>query len=626
MQLSDLLERHGTKADDQSLTFGDYFELVQNDPSNAQLSHSRMWAMLTDGGQQDPKDFFKDTIFGADDSLDAFNSIIRSAARRTEIRKRVILLMGPPGAGKSTIVDLLKRGLALWTLRNPLFAIAFCPIQEEPLHLLPATSREELQKEGIYVEGGLCPFCTKKVAEEYADISTVPVRRLALSESRRVGIGTFSASDSKNQSVDDLVGSVNIAKIAEYSEDDPYAYSYNGEILISNRGTLELIEMFKANAELLYELLNVTQEQQVKLPRLPMCPVDLVLLAHTNQAEFEKFLSDKKNEALRDRIVPIRVPYTLAVKDEMRIYDRLLASGTLDGIHIPQVSIRAAAQFAVLTRLTESDRLQTSDENKSGLIKKMKLYNGESQTGYTDSDVKALHEESPDEGMDGIGPRQIINFLSQAATGNDKDGKPILCMTPITTLKAIRNGVRGNIQLSHQQREHLEERLGIVVEQFREDLKVDVQKGFVHGFTDAGNDMFERYVENVLAFLNDEKVKNPITDADEEPSERLMRRIEEMINVGENQAEGFRTEVATKMGKALREGRTFDYESHPMLKEGIEKALFSDLKDAIAITTSQRNNPEARAEFGRVVESMTEIGWCPVCAAESIEYVAQQLV
>lgn len=422
------------------------------------------------------------------------------------------------------------------------------------------------------------------------------------------------------------MGSVNIAKIAEFAEDDPRAYSYNGEILISNRGSLELIEMFKANAELLYELLNVTQEQQVKLPRLPMCPVDLVLLAHTNQAEFEKFLSDRKNEALRDRIVPIRVPYTLAVKDEMRIYDRLLSSDTLKGIHIPQPAVRVAAQFAVLTRLTESDRLKTSDDNKSGLIKKMKLYDGESQTGFTESDIRALHEESPDEGMDGAGPRQVINFLSQAATGKDKDGKAVTCMTPVLTLRAIRDGIRGNIQLSQAQRDHLEVRLGIVVDLFREEIKVDVQKGFVHGFEEAGNDMFERYIENVIAFLNDEKVQNPITEQDEEPNERLMRRIEEMINVGENQAKAFRTEISNKMGRALREGGKFDYTSHPQLKDGIEKALFHDLKDAIAITTSQRQNPEARKRFSEVVESMEKLGWCSVCASESINYVAQQLV
>ena len=626
MQLSDLLSRHGAAKSEADITFGDYFSLVQAEPSLAQLSHARRNAMLTADGTREAKEFFDGIIFGADAPLEAFTSVIRSASRRTEIRKRIILLMGPPGAGKSTIVDALKKGLERYTRRHPLYAIAFCPINEEPLHLLPTDSRAELAKEGIYVEGGLCPFCEKRVREQYPDITDVPVKQITLSEARRIGIGTFSASDSKNQSVDDLVGSVNISKIAEFSEDDPEAYSYNGEILVSNRGALELIEMFKANAELLYELLNVTQEQQVKLPRLPMCPVDLVLLAHTNQAEFEKFLGDRKNEALRDRIVPIRVPYTLSVTDEMKIYDRLLASGELQGVHIPQTSVKVAAQFAVMTRLTESDRLKTSDENKSGLVKKMKLYNGERITGITDAEVKALHEESPDEGMNGAGPRQIINALSQAATNAKSKDAQAICMTPISTLKAIDQMIRSNIQLTDSNKQFLLDRASIVYEMFNEDIKTEVQKGFVHGFEDAGASMFSQYIDNVLAFLNEEKVLNPVTEAEEEPNERFMRRIEEMINVGENQARAFREEVSHKLAAAGRTGRNFDYQSHPALKEGIEKALFHDLKDAISITTSQSHDPEKRKRFNEVVTSMKELGWCEVCAGESIKFVAQQLV
>lgn len=621
MNLNDLLSRHGATDDAEVIPFSEYFERVQADPSLAQLAHARLYAMLTEQSP-DGTAFFKDTIFGADAVIEAFSSIIKSSAKRHEIRKRIILLMGPPGAGKSTIAATIKRGIADYTKRHPLYAIAECPIHEEPLHLLTQPARDELAaSSGIYIEGGLCPYCQVVVREKYEGrIGEVPVRRLSLSEATRIGVGTFEASDSKNQSVDDLVGSVNIAKITEFSEDDPRAYSYSGEILTANRGVLELVELFKANPELLWTFLSATQEQQVKLPRLPMCSVDVVMLAHTNQAEFEKFQSDPKNEALRDRIVPIKVPYTLAVSDEMKIYERLLKSGNLDGVHIPSRSLQVAAQFAVMSRLEESERLKSSEENKSGLIKKMKLYDGQSQTGFTDSDVKALHEESPNEGMDGAGPRQVINALSTGVTDHD-----VKCLTPITTIKAIKAMIKGNIQLSPARKKFLEDRLGVVGEMFQEDIKIDVQKGFVHGFADAGADMFERYIENVLAFLNEDKVKNPITDVDEEPNERFMRRIEEMVNVSETQARGFRTEIANKMGAALRAGRKFDFESHPALKEGIEKALFHDLKDAIAITTSQRQNPEARKRFNEVVESMTKLGWCPVCAEESINFVAQQL-
>ena len=625
MTLDQLLKKYKDDVEPETLTFGEYYERVLKEPALAQLSHARLYGMLTEKSE-DGTAFFKDTIFGADKAISQFAALMKSASRRMEIRKRIILLMGPPGAGKSTMVAQIKRGLEEYTLRHPLYAIAECPIHEEPLHLLPAASRGDLAKKNVYIEGGLCPYCEQVVKPKYAgNIASVPVRRMSLSETRRRGVGTFAASDSKNQSVDDLVGAVNIAKLTQFEEDDPRAYSYNGEIQVANRGALELIEIFKANQELLWIFLDVTQEMQVKTSRQAYCPVDLVILAHTNQAEFDKFQSDPKNEALRDRIVPIRVPYTLAVTDEMKIYRKLLEGGALEGVHVPETSLRVAAQFAVLTRLTESDRLRTSDENKSGLIKKMKLYDGQKQQGFTPSDVKALHEESPNEGMDGFGPRQVINALSIATVGEDKQHNPVKCLTPILTLRTLSETIKDNIQLSQAARDAFLKRLGIGVELFADDIKVEVQKGFVHGFGDAAASMFARYVDNVTAYLNEEKVENPITQQEEEPNERFMRRIEEMIDIHENQAKTFRQEIFAKMGKALREGRTFDYASHPTLKEGIEKALFADLKDAIAVTTSQSQNPDSRKRFNEVVESMKELGWCPVCASEAIKYVGDQL-
>ena len=274
----------------------------------------------------------------------------------------------------------------------------------------------------------------------------------------------------------------------------------------------------------------------------------------------------------------------------------------------------------MLTCLTESERLNTSDENKSGLVKKMKLYNKKKQVGITASDIKALHQEAPEEGMDGEGPRQIINALSLGLI-NDEGA----CLDPFTTLHTLYDMLDQNIQLTAPRREHFKERLSIAAELFSEDIKIEVQKGFTHGFTDAASDTFQRYIDNVGAFLTDDKIKNPITQEDEPANERFMREIEEMVGVGENQSKAFRSEIYTKMAQAQRAGRKFDYASHPQLKEGIEKALFNKLRDAIAVTTGQSHDPKNRERFNEVVNSMKELGYCEVCAGRAIKFVADRL-
>jgi serine protein kinase len=284
-----------------------------------------------------------------------------SAAQRLEVRKRILLLMGPVGGGKSTIVSLLKKGLEQYTRTEDgaVYAIKGCPMHEEPLHLVPETLRPEIEREhGIYIEGDLCPHCRMVVRDQYdGRIERIPVQRLAFSEKHRQGIGTFTPSDPKSQDISELVGGIDLSTIGEVGvESDPRAYRFDGELNIANRGLMEFIEMLKCDEKFLYVLLTLSQEQNIKTGRFSMIYADEVVVSHTNENEYNSFVGNRKSEALQDRIILVRVPYNLRVTDEVRIYEKLLRQSALRDVHIAPHTLRVASIFAVLSRLEPSQK------------------------------------------------------------------------------------------------------------------------------------------------------------------------------------------------------------------------------------------------------------------------------
>ncbi|HZK66310.1 MAG TPA: protein prkA, partial [Chloroflexota bacterium] len=291
--------------------FADYWQLVQANPRIAQLAHARVYDMIMAAGVERGAQgerrykFFEQEIFGLDHTLEQLVEYFNSASKRLEVRKRILLLMGPVGGGKSTIVNLLKRGLERYTRTDEgtIYAIKGCPMHEEPLHLIPDTMRPDIQREyGIYIEGDLCPHCRVVLTERYNNrAEDVVVHRIAFSEKNRVGIGTFSPSDPKSQDISELTGSIDLSTIGEYgSESDPRAYRFDGELNIANRGLMEFIEMLKSDEKFLYGLLTLSQEQSIKTGRFAMIYADEVVMSHTNEAEYSTFIANKKAEALQD--------------------------------------------------------------------------------------------------------------------------------------------------------------------------------------------------------------------------------------------------------------------------------------------------------------------------------------
>jgi serine protein kinase len=613
-------------------SFRDYFELVAQNLRIAQLSHARLNDMvhaagverLNEGTQHEvlSYNFFSTELFGIEEPIARIVEYFKSAAQRLEVRKRILLLMGPVGGGKSTIVNMLKRGLEDWTRTEggAVYAIKDCPMHEEPLHLIPHQLRPEVEKlYGIYIEGDLCPQCRYALEKTYGGRhEDVKVHRVAFSEKERVGIGTFSPSDPKSQDITELTGSIDLSTIGEVGvESDPRAYRFDGELNIANRGLMEFVEMLKVDEKFLYSLLTLSQEQSIKTGRFAMIYADEVILSHSNENEYIAFAGNRKSEALQDRIILVKVPYNLRVSQEERIYDKLLhQSEALRNVHLAPNTLKVAAMFAVMTRLEEPKR-QNVD-----IVKKMKLYDGEDVEGYKSKDVRELKEETIREGMDGISPRYIINRLSSALV---RDG--VTCINPIDALRAIKDGFEQHTGISSEQRERYLNHISQARKEYDELAKIEVQRAFVYSFEEMARTMCNNYLDNVEAFCNKERIKDPITEEEMDPDEQLMRSIEEQIGISENAKNTFRQEILIRISSYARKGKPFEYNSHERLKEAIEKKIFADLKDVVKITTSAKTpDPDQLRRINEVVDRLVkEHGYCPVCANELLTYVGTLL-
>jgi serine protein kinase len=608
-------------------TFAQYFEIATKQPTVAQLSHERIYNMMMAAGTEtsrsgEPRyNFFSQEIFGLDKSLQQIVEYFHSAAQRLEVRKRILLLMGPVGGGKSTIVYLLKRGLEQYTRSNEgaVYAIKECPMHEEPLHLIPAELREDVEREfGIYIEGELCPHCRWMVEEKYGGkIEDVLVHRIAFSEKNRAGIGTFTPSDPKSQDVAELVGGIDLSTIGEVGvESDPRAYRFDGELNIANRGLMEFIEMLKVDEKFLYVLLTLSQEQNIKTGRFSMIYADEVVVSHTNESEYQAFVGNRKSEALQDRIILVKVPYNLRVSDEVKIYEKLLKQSALQGVHIAPNTLRIASIFAVLTRLEPSKKAGMS------LMKKLKLYDGEELEDFKLKDIKELQDEAVREGMDGISPRYVINRLSSALVRENTT-----CINPIDALRALRDGLDQHTGITREERERYLNFISEARKEFDELAKKEVQRAFVYSYEESARTLLNNYLDNVEAYCNKTKVRDPITDEDMEPDEQLMRSIEEQIGITENAKKTFREEILIRISSLARRGQAFDYTSHERLKEAIEKKLFMDLRDVVKITTSTRTpDAEQLKKINEVVNRLiSDHGYCPVCANELLKYAGSLL-
>jgi serine protein kinase len=607
-------------------TFEEYLDIVRDNPKVARNAFERCYDMICSYGSEshevgrgehrvhyrffdDPEDMGRDAVFGLDESLDAFVNALKSAAKGYGIEKRVLLLHGPVGSSKSTIARMLKKGLERYSSRDDgaLYSIGWtspdtddvfwCPMHEEPLHLIPERFREDVltrlnanrgDEDRLRIVGELCPYCrfmyTDRLKRYSGDwtrvVADVRVKRLILSEQDRIGIGTFQPKDEKNQDSTELTGDINYRKIAEFGSDsDPRAFNFDGEFNIANRGIIEFIEVLKLDVAFLYDLLGASQEHKIKPKKFAQTDIDEVIVGHTNEPEYRRLQNNEFMEALRDRTVKIDVPYVTKLADEIKIYEKDYNQRKVKGKHIAPHTIEMAAMWAVLTRLEEPKNASLT------LLQKMKLYNGKTLPGFTEENVKELKGDATSEGMHGISPRYVQDKISNALVAHPESKS----INPFMVMNELESGLKHHSLItSDDLRQRYRDLLGVVKEEYENIVKNEVQRA-IAADEDALKRLCGNYIDNVKAYTQREKVKNRFTGQYEEPDERLMRSIEEKIDIPESRKDDFRREIMNYIGALSIDGKIFDYKSNERLYKALQLKLFEDQKDTIKLTSLVSN-------------------------------------
>ena len=593
-------------------TFADYFKMVLDNPAITKLSHVLANESIIAKGitinpdQTKNYNLFSDKIFGIENALEKVMQYFSSAAERTEVRKRILLLLGPPASGKSSIVNEIKQAMEDYT-RTPkgaVYSILGCPMQEEPLHLISKNTREQIFKEhGVYIEGDLCPRCRYLVRTKYSGkIADVPVVRTVFSETEAVGIGSYVATNPNPVDSSILVGSIDFDKLdGDRHEVSGKAFRLDGELNVGNRGMVEFVEMFKADKHLLTTLLGLAQEQVIKMERFGSVYADEVIIGHTNEGDFAKFSNDEQSEALRDRIIALQIPYNLRVSEENKIYYKMLEGSSLQHVHLSPLTINSVSVFAVLSRLVHPSAIGAS------VLDKLHAYNDGLQKDSFNTDAEITNE-----GMEGISPRYVMNRISAVSSSED-----VRCVTPIAAIESLWKGLDQNVNLQNKlESDEYSDLVVSTVKEYSELAIQTVQKASVDSFENSANNLLNKYIESISNYL---------AKKNDHINERDMRDIERLCGIAERDKEKFRKKVLQKSIAWKKVGKQFSYEYDPILKQAIEKQLLPSPRQ-IARQISEPRFAKQKVKWEQYKQTILSrlqesYGCCPICSHDLIAFI-----
>lgn len=618
------------------MSFGEYLDLLYTKPCLLRNAWQTIYEMIMEKGTSTTEEyrktytqynFFDDPempIVGLIPMKDALMKFVKGAAGGFGTERRILLLHGPVGSSKSTLCRLVKRqmekfshtDLGAWysfkwvnlpTGADGIYTdeTCSCPMHEQPLKLLPMEIRQPIVDElnrineeqtsedrrpDLYTlkcNDNLDPLCNKFMTlllKKYdGDLEQVlekhiRVVRKVYSESDRCGIATFQPKDEKNQDSTELTGDINFRQIGNFGSDsDPRAFSFDGEFCVGNRGIIEFIEALKLDTAFLYDLLGASQEQSIKPKKFSQVSIDEAIWAHTNDPEFQKLRANTSMEAFRDRTTKIDVPYTIKWSEELKILEKDYGPGKVKQ-HIAPHTLEIAALWSVLTRLADDK------DGKISLVEKAELYDNKLLAGWTEDSVKEMKDKYPDEGMSGgVSVRYLQDKISNCLANNHD------YVNMFMVLNELRDGLEHSSLLTNKEQVgRYVTCIDLVLKKLTDILKAEVQKALV-GDEDAIIRLCTNYIDNVMAYISKSKIRDQITGQDRKPDERLMRQIEEKIQIPETGSEDFRRQIASFIGDLAHKGKTFSWDSNPKLRKALEAKLFEDVKDTIKLSALASN-------------------------------------
>ena len=544
-------------------------------------------------------------FYGMEDTIEQIVSFFKHAAQGLEERKQILYLLGPPGGGKSSLAEKLKALME----QIPIYALKGSPIHESPLGLFsPDEDGKILQEDyGIltrYLNSIASPWAVKRLHEFNGDITRFRVVKLHPSVLSQIAISKTEPGDENNQDISSLVGKVDIRKLEDYPQDDPDAYSYSGGLCLANRGLLEFVEMFKAPIKVLHPLLTATQEGNYKgTEGFGAIPFDGVILAHSNEAEWQSFKSDRNNEAFLDRIYIVKVPYCLRVSDEVKIYDKLLRNSSLAAAPCAPNTLKMMGQFAVLTRIKEPEN--------SNIFSKMRVYDGESLKDV-DPKAKSYQEYRDfagiDEGMTGMSTRFAFKVLSKVF---NFDGTEVAA-NPVHLLYVLEQQIEREQFPPETESKLMSYIKEYLTAPFVEFIGKEIQTSYLESYSEYGQNIFDRYVVFADLWIQDQEYRDPNTGEilDRSALNDELEKVEKPAGI--SNPKDFRNEIVNFVlrARAKNGGKNPVWTSYEKLRAVIEKRMFSTTEDLLpVISFNAKSSHDDKEKHENFVNRMVEKGY-----------------